>query len=68
MSGSYKLGDSEFHSRLIIGSGKYASLEENRKALDASGAEMVTVSLRRIDRSVRVHRDDHVAPGLAHPD
>ncbi len=53
MSGSYKLGDSEFHSRLIIGSGKYASLEENRKALDASGAEMVTVSLRRIDLSKR---------------
>ena len=53
MSGSYKLGDTEFRSRLIIGSGKYSSFEENRKALDASGAEMVTVALRRIDLSKR---------------
>ena len=53
MSGTYKLGDLELRSRLIIGSGKYASFEENRKALDASGAEMITVALRRIDLSKR---------------
>ena len=43
MSGTYRLGDFEFSSRLIIGTGKYKSFEENRAALDASGAEMITV-------------------------
>jgi len=46
-SGSYKLGKYEFTSRLIIGSGKYASFEQNRACAEASGAEMVTVALRR---------------------
>ena len=49
MSGSYRLGDIELESRLIIGTGKYSSFEENRRALDASGAEMVTVAVRRVD-------------------
>ena len=53
MSGSYRLGDAEFHSRLIIGSGKYKSFEENRQALDESGAELITVAVRRIDLSSR---------------
>ena len=49
MSGSYRLGDIELRSRLIIGTGKYRSFEENRRALDACGAEMVTVAVRRVD-------------------
>jgi len=44
---SYQLGSHTFHSRLIIGSGKYASFEQNRACADESGAEMVTVALRR---------------------
>lgn len=39
----------EFRSRLIVGTGKFGSHEVMREALDASGAEMVTVALRRID-------------------
>ena len=50
---SYRIGDLELRSRLIIGSGKYKSFEENRKALDASGAEMITVAVRRIDLKSR---------------
>jgi thiazole synthase len=38
-----------FHSRLILGTGKYASPATCRAALDASGAEMVTVAIRRLD-------------------
>jgi thiazole synthase len=53
MNASYKIGDLELRSRLIIGSGKYKSFEENRKALDASGAEMITVAVRRIDLKSR---------------
>jgi thiazole synthase len=38
----------EFSSRLIVGTGKYRSMEEMRDAIDASGAEMVTVAIRRL--------------------
>ncbi len=38
-----------FGSRLIVGTGKFGSHEVMREALDASGTEMVTVALRRID-------------------
>lgn len=38
-----------FKSRLIIGTGKYKSYEENARALEASGAEMVTVAVRRVN-------------------
>jgi thiazole synthase len=38
-----------FSSRLIVGTGKYKSVEETEKAIDASGAEIVTVALRRVD-------------------
>jgi thiazole synthase len=39
----------EFASRLIVGTGKFSSGEAMREALDASGTEMVTVALRRVD-------------------
>jgi thiazole synthase len=43
----------EFGSRLIVGTGKYKSGEETARAIAASGAEMVTVAVRRVnlDRS-----------------
>ena len=43
----------EFRSRLIVGTGKYKSFQETARALEASGAEMVTVAVRRVnlDRS-----------------
>ena len=47
MPDGYSLGSREFRSRLIIGSGKYASFEENLACAEASGAEMVTIALRR---------------------
>lgn len=46
---SYSLGSHRFGSRLIIGSGKYESFEQNLACAEASGAEMVTVALRRVD-------------------
>jgi thiazole synthase len=39
----------EFRSRLIVGTGKYESNREMVEAIDASGADMVTVAVRRID-------------------
>lgn len=43
------VGSKRFQSRLFIGTGKYASTEETRAALEASGAEVVTVALRRVN-------------------
>ncbi|HET7113259.1 MAG TPA: thiazole synthase [Pyrinomonadaceae bacterium] len=54
-----------FSSRLIIGTGKYRSYEEMRAAHAASGAEMVTVAVRRVplDRSSESFLD-HLDPAL----
>jgi thiazole synthase len=49
MSGTYTLGSHTFSSRLIIGSGKYESFDQNLACVEASGAEMVTVALRRVN-------------------
>ncbi len=61
---SFRIGSRTFRSRLIVGSGKYASFEQNRACLDASGAEMITVALRRIPLDQPEGRDllDHIPP------
>ena len=46
-----KIADREFASRLLVGTGKFASNELMRDALIASGTELVTVALRRVDLS-----------------
>src|ERR1700727_1419923 len=43
------IGARTFHSRLFVGTGKYKDVDETRRALEASGAEVVTVALRRVD-------------------
>jgi thiazole synthase len=42
-----------FQSRLIVGTGKYKSVEETERAIDASGADIVTVAIRRVDLNDR---------------
>ena len=53
MSDSLVIAGRSFRSRLIVGTGKYKSFQETARALEASGAEMVTVAVRRVnlDRS-----------------
>ena len=46
---AFMLAGRRFHSRLLIGTGKYKDFQEMNAALAASGAEIVTVALRRID-------------------
>jgi thiazole synthase len=46
-----KIGSHTFASRLFVGTGKYKDLDETRAALDASGAQVVTVAVRRVDLS-----------------
>lgn len=43
------IAERTFSSRLIIGTGKFGSYEVMRRAIDASGTEIVTVALRRVD-------------------
>jgi thiazole synthase len=42
-------GKYKFSSRLIVGTGKYETMQIMKDALEASGAEMVTVAIRRVD-------------------
>ncbi len=44
-----KIANKEFSSRLIVGTGKFDDYELNRKALEASRAEIVTVAIRRVN-------------------
>ena len=41
------IGGKSYHSRLLIGTGKYKDFDETRRAVDASGAQIVTVAIRR---------------------
>ena len=49
MSDAFKVGSHTFQSRLFVGTGKYKDLSETKAALEASGAEVVTVAVRRVD-------------------
>ena len=49
MSDKLIIAGKEFSSRLFLGTGKYASPEETLAALEASGTELVTVAIRRLD-------------------
>ncbi len=51
MTDSLTIAGREFRSRLIVGTGKYETFEIMRKALDSSGADMVTVAVRRVNLS-----------------
>ena len=45
----FKVGGKILQSRLIVGTGKYKSFSETAKAIQASGADMVTVAVRRVN-------------------
>jgi thiazole synthase len=47
----FAIAGKTYKSRLIVGTGKYKSYEENARALEASGAEIVTVAVRRVNLS-----------------
>src|SRR5688500_18591221 len=47
------LGGKSFKSRLIVGTGKYSSFPQMKRALDISGSEIVTVAVRRVNLSDR---------------
>jgi thiazole synthase len=64
-SETFEVGGRVFTSRLIVGTGKYRSFDEMKAAHRASGAEMVTVAVRRVplDRKTESFLD-HLDPSL----
>ena len=46
---SYQLAGREFCSRLIVGTGKYADFQQTKDAIELTGAEIVTVAVRRVN-------------------
>lgn len=61
---AFVLAGRTFGSRLIVGTGKYASFADTRRAIDASGAEIVTVAVRRVNITDpgRENLLDHLPP------
>jgi len=49
MTDAFTLAGKQYRSRLIVGTGKYRDFAETRRAVEASGAEIVTVALRRVN-------------------
>lgn len=45
----FEIAGARYDSRLIVGTGKYKDFRETRKAIDASGAQIVTVAVRRVN-------------------
>ncbi len=64
--GSLKVGGIPFRSRLIVGTGKYASFEETKIAVEASGADCVTVAVRRVNILNRSEENllDYIDPAI----
>lgn len=57
-----ELGGWLVESRLFVGTGKYPDFETTEKALAASGAEVVTVAIRRVDFDAPDHLLNHIDP------
>ena len=53
MSDTLRIAGREFRSRLIVGTGKYRSFSEMKRCHEASGADMVTVAVRRVNLTDR---------------
>ena len=49
MEDNFTIANKNFNSRLIVGTGKYKSFEETARAVKASGADIVTVAVRRVN-------------------
>ena len=60
----FKIGDKELQSRLFLGTGKFGSNSQMEEAILASGSELVTVALKRVDLETDT---DAILSHLKHP-
>ncbi|MDE3060059.1 MAG: thiazole synthase [Pseudomonadota bacterium] len=58
----FMLAGKAYRSRLLVGTGKYKDLQETKAVIEASGAEIVTVALRRMDLSSNGSLQDVIDP------
>src|SRR6478609_9536681 len=49
MEDFFEIGGNKYRSRLIVGTGKYKDFAETKRAIEVSGAEIVTVAVRRVN-------------------
>ncbi len=49
MADTFELAGRAYTSRLIVGTGKYRDFAETKRAVEVSGAEIVTVAVRRVN-------------------
>ena len=68
MTDSLIIAGREFHSRLILGSGKYETFDLMKRSLEASGTEMVTVAVRRVNITDKSKESllDYIDPARYH--
>src|SRR5499427_9436176 len=62
MSQNLQIAGRQFNSRLVVGTGKYRSFPEMQRCHEASGADMVTVAVRRVNLTDRSKESllDHI--------
>ena len=51
MHDPFTLAGKQYQSRLLVGTGKYKTMQQTKSAIEASGAEIITVAMRRVDLS-----------------
>ena len=64
MKDNFQISKKEFNSRLLVGTGKYKNFEETKLAIEESGAEIVTVALRRVNiiEKIQEKLQDYIDP------
>ncbi len=65
MSDAFEIAGKRYASRLLVGTGKYRDFAETRAAIDASGAEIITVAIRRVNIGQNANEPnllDHLPP------
>jgi len=59
-----EIGNKQFNSRLILGTGKYPSLDTALKSIEASQTEMVTVAIRRLQKDIHSTQEKNLIQSL----
>ena len=59
-----EIGNKQFNSRLILGTGKYPSLDIALDSIEASQTEMVTVAIRRLQKDIHSTQEKNLIQSL----
>ena len=59
-----EIGNKQFNSRLILGTGKYPSLDTDLDSIEVSQTEMVTVAIRRLQKDIHSTQEKNLIQSL----